>query len=1117
MKHLITVILLLAVVSQALPQGNDAVKRQADQIWAQAGTLHEKEKYSEAIALLVKNKDLFIKVGDYYYAAIAKWLGTLYLTVGDNVKAESSLLEAKDIYGRVYGKEYSDYIEVLEYLGNLYGSTENYAKAEPYFLELKTYYEKANGKNSHEYAVAVFSLGYIYVNLSDNAKAETYLLESKNLYEKIFGKQHGDYAIVLDNLGSLYEKIGNYAKAEPYYLESLGIYEKLYGKNSFEYAKVLGNLGNIYFVSSNYNKAEPCLSEAKTIFEKIDRKEYEYAGVLDNLGSLNMEIGKYEKAETYYLEAKTLLEKVYGKNDLYYAHSLVHLGDFYGIIGDYAKSESCYLEAKTAYEKNNKREIADYAFVLINLARLYKSLGDNIKAESYLLEGKEIEEKIFDKTHPEYAAALVNLAELYLSIGEYGKAEPLFVESKNIYEKAFGKKHIFYASVVDSLGFLYYLQDDYAKAEAYYLEARTVYEQLYGKRHSSYAMTSGDLGLLFHAQGNYTKAESYYLESKNIYEQVYGKNHMSYIWAIGDLAVLYQSIGNYAKAEALNKEMCELGMEQINRNFSFMSENQRGLFVQALLSLFKASYSLSMKNPVEAVNGLNYTNTLFTKGLLLRTTNAVRDAIYSSGDKALIEQFEQLLALRQRISQLQQKEDADKKTISALEEQADALDKALTLASAAFRDLKADMAIQWQDVKSGLQQGEAAVEFVSFQVYDKKWTDKIQYAAFVLKPDSKAPVWIPLCDEEDLREILNKANGKSSSEQARILYSANGLRLFDVLWEPIEKELAGVKTIYYSPSGLLHKIAFNALPVDDSFEVRLADKYNLNLVSSTREVTRLTRSKTETTQITSAVLYGGLDYNADAKKMRSAASPYRKGETQSIIASATIAGVTRSGGGGAWVPLPATRKEVQNIQSYLKKKKIPNTLYQDSLGNEESFKQLSGKKTGLIHLATHGFFSPDSTRRHDDTEQQQRGGVLKAADNPLLRSGLLLAGGNHAWTKNPVEGVDSGVLTADKIAGMNLVGTKLVVMSACQTGLGDINNGEGVFGLQRAFKLAGVETLIMSLWEVDDKATALLMSTFYNEWLFSGKSRQEAFKEAQKKVRAKYPLPYYWAAFVMMD
>jgi len=192
-------------------------------------------------------------------------------------------------------------------------------------------------------------------------------------------------------------------------------------------------------------------------------------------------------------------------------------------------------------------------------------------------------------------------------------------------------------------------------------------------------------------------------------------------------------------------------------------------------------------------------------------------------------------------------------------------------------------------------------------------------------------------------------------------------------------------------------------------------------------------------------------------------------------------------------------------------------VYTGAGGNEESFKNLSGKKISLIHIATHGFFIQDVEKDHDNRELLQRvGGGQKAIENPLLRSGLMLAGGNNAWTNNPVEGVEDGILFADEVARMNLVGTSVVVLSACETGLGEVNNSEGVFGLQRAFKLAGAETLIMSLWEVSDEATMFLMERFYANWL-SGMDRQSAFKQARRALRADYEAPFYWAAFVLMD
>jgi len=961
-------------------------------------------------------------------------------------------------------------------------------------------------------------LGKDYYNQGNYVKAIECFLKAKDIIEKTLGKEHFNYALTINYLGLLYDDMGDYAKAERYYLETIAILEKTLGKNHPSYATLLNNLGFLYQNMGDYAKAECYHLEAIAIREKVlGKKHPDYAMSLNNLGLLYKNSGDYTKAERYFLEATAILEKTLGKKHPNYATSLNNLGLLYKEMGDYAKAEYYYLEAIAIREKVLGKEHPDYATSLNNMGVLYDDMGDYAKAERCYLEAIAIREKVLGKEHPSYATSLNNLGVLYDEMGDYTKAEYYYLEVKAIDEKTLGKEHPSYATLLNNMGLLYQNLGDYAKAERYYLEATAIKEKALGKEHPDYATSLNNMGLLYKNMDDYAKAERCYLEATAIFEKALGKEHPYYAMSLDNLYTLYLSKKEYAQALSYKQEQIKINTGIVNKNFSFQTEQQRDAYWNANSKYFESSYSLSLYHPIPESNALNYENTLFSKGLLLRTTNAVRDAIYSSGNQALINQFEELGGLHQQISNLKQN-GGDETYIKTLEDKAEALDKSLTQSSAAFRESKADLAISWQKVRNSLQKNEAVIEFVSFRIYDKKWTDTVQYAALVLKKDSKAPVWVPLCKESELKEILDKAEGRSSEQQARILYNANGLALFETVWKPLEQELKGITTIYYSPSGLFYKIAFNALPIDDSFNKRLTDKYNMNLVSSTSEVVHLSRNKKETAQITSAVLYGGLDYNADETAMRTAAQSYKKETVVSAVASAAASappqGVTR---GAAWGPLPATRVEVQNIQGFLARKKIANTLYHDSMGNEESFRQLSGKKTGLIHLATHGFFLSDTERKSDDRGQQQGSSVLKPIDNPLLRSGILLAGGNHAWTNNPVEGVESGIITAAKIAGMNLLGAKLVVLSACQTGLGDVKNGEGVFGLQRAFKLAGVETLIMSLWEVDDAATSLLMSTFYNEWLISGKSRQEAFKEAQKKVRAQYPAPFYWAAFVMMD
>jgi len=616
--------------------------------------------------------------------------------------------------------------------------------------------------------------------------------------------------------------------------------------------------------------------------------------------------------------------------------------------------------------------------------------------------------------------------------------------------------------------------------------------------------------------GDYAKAERFYLEAKDILERTLGREHPDYATLLSNLSFFYQNMGKYTEAAELKESVCGLKTNLINRNFSFLSEQQRALYWNTIAIEFEAAYSLSYFHSVAAVNSLNYNNTLFSKGLLLRTTIAVRDAIYSSGNAALIAQYEELGRLREQISR-QQQNNGDREYIQNLETRVDTLDKSLAQASVEFRDLKADMAMGWQDVQKVLEPGEAAVEFVSFRLFDKGWKETL-LAALILRPGMEAPAWVPLCDEASIQEILQYASekiktvdeNKKTPAQTEAIYDESGAALYRLIWQPLEKELTGVKTIYYSPSGLLHKISFNAIPTTEDNSLRLADTYDLNLVSSTREVAH--RDRTDAPALTSAAIYGGLLYDVNATAMRQAARPYQQ---QGGDRLASARGVGR---GGTWGYLLWTDEEAWTVQGQVKARNIPNTRYSGREGNEESFKQLDGAKTGLIHLATHGFFLEDIEEKAEDRDRVQRlgGGAQKAFENPLLRSGLILAGGNNAWNNNPVEGVEDGILTADEIARLNLTGTRLVVLSACQTGLGDVNNSEGVFGLQRAFKLAGVETLIMSLWNVDDKTTADLMTAFYEGWL-SGKSKQEAFKEAQRQVRAKTPEPYYWAAFVIMD
>jgi CHAT domain-containing protein len=761
------------------------------------------------------------------------------------------------------------------------------------------------------------------------------------------------------------------------------------------------------------------------------------------------------------------------------------------------------------------KEHPNYATSLNNLGYLYQQLGDYAQAEPYYLEAKNIMEKTLEKDHSGYATLLNNLGLLYLEMGYSAKAEPYYLEAKNIREKTLGKEHSAYVNSLHNLGALYNKTGDYAQAESYYLEAKNIMGKTLGKEYPEYAPFLHNLGYLYDEMGDYAQAESYYLEAKNIMEKTLEKDHPYYAGTLTNLLTLYLSAKNYPQASLFASKADQFLTSQINQNFTFLSEQQRNAFWNKNKNRFDGSFSLSYLYPVPKTIEQAYNNTLFTKGLLLRTNNEIRDAILTSGNQNLIRQFEGLHALRQQIIALHAQQEPKTAYIASLESRADSLDKVLTQASQAYRDAKADIALQWQDIQAQLQANEAAIEFVHFNFYNKKQTDSVLYAALILKKGAPAPIWVPLFEKSQLEALLADENDDTGKRITKLYTSGNprfynGQKLYQLVWQPLEQYLSGIKSVYYSPSGALNQISFAAIPADTFL---LTDQYKLHLVSSTREIVRMKTKKTAFLPVTKAVEYGGIFYDVEnPQDLISLAKHYKPDETN-YFASRSLSKDTRSG----WSFLQGTEEEVIEIEGILTKAKIPNVKYMGIAANEESFKNMSGQSPELLHIATHGFFLEDEKAIRETGFMQMMNHQKSTYINPLLRSGLLLAGANRAWKNEEViPDIEDGILTAEEIAHLNLSKTKLVVLSACETGLGEVQNSEGVFGLQRAFKLAGVETLVMSLWKVDDAATSEFMILFYKN-LMAGKTKIESFKTAQQAIRTEYKNPYYWAGFVMMD
>lgn len=396
----------------------------------------------------------------------------------------------------------------------------------------------------------------------------------------------------------------------------------------------------------------------------------------------------------------------------------------------------------------------------------------------------------------------------------------------------------------------------------------------------------------------------------------------------------------------------------------------------------------------------------------------------------------------------------------------------------------------WRDVANALEKDDIAIEFVVGRSLDQ---DSEIYAALLLKKGWDSPLLVKLADKKTIERLY--ASGTDIYKPGAYAYS--------VIWGTIEPFLKGVKTIYFSAYGALCQMNIEVMSNEKG--IPLNRKYEIHRLSSTSLLCKYGAGGDE--DYDSALLFGGLNYNTDTSYLKEQNELYSRRPNISEFTDLNMH--NRAG----WGYLEGTKEEVERIKEIMTDN-VKVELYEEDEGTESVFKSYNGRGPSIIHIATHGFYLDQKEARREpmfesDSEYPQY-------IEPMKRSGLMLSGGQHAWLGNLIpEGIEDGILTAKEVSGMNLLGTELLVLSACETGLGDVT-GEGVYGLQRGFKLAGVETIIMSLWKVNDDMTKLLMSTFYAS-LMDGKSKYKSFQNAVDKVRKENDNPEYWAAFIMLD
>lgn len=567
---------------------------------------------------------------------------------------------------------------------------------------------------------------------------------------------------------------------------------------------------------------------------------------------------------------------------------------------------------------------------------------------------------------------------------------------------------------------------------------------------------------------------------------------------------------------------------QIKQYFPSLSESQRKSFYTSnIASNYELYNSFALKASEEEtlkseVLSQMYNNRLFTKALLFNSSQKMRERILTSGDSLLVENYQQYLAkMRQYNKALEMPiADREKKGISAdsLYLEAQELEKQLSRQSTEFAEnLEEYEPHTWQEIQAKLKKNEVAIELIRFNWHNKKWTDTVYYAALIVTPDTK--------NHPDLVLLENgKALEGKFSKYYHNMVKIQGEDKFSYrqFWQPIEAKLQSLQAfeagkkgrIYLSLDGVYYQINLATLQNPETGKY-LGESYDLQLVSNTKDLLKAPSqylpSKKGLIELFGYPLYDKFpEQKADSTKREKDEFDYLINPDRGLQESEN----EESEKATAWQMLEGTKAEVENIVKIIQKQ----LSVKEHLGQEASETALKAVRSPLIlHIATHGYFLPDI---QDTTNRQMAGSnTYDLRKNPLLRSGLIFAGGNQTWLGNPPEKGDNGILTAQEAKELYLDETQLVILSACETGKGEIQNGEGIFGLQRAFLSAGSNYVLNSLWKVNDEATQLLMTYFY-ENLSQSKDIRKAFEQAKQKLRAyesgKYDQPKFWGAFVLV-
>ncbi len=1020
--------------------------------------------------------------------------------------------------------------------------SENYPFAEKFFMELGK--SLALRYRANTLALNIYKVNFsgYYLKYSETPQKAYQMLRSEPYKQPLdeLSVVHPDYIQMVNDLMPYFTISGNFDYPIKLTQEVVDAMRTNPNTPKEDVGAKLVELARLQIEGGYYKDAEVNTDEAlKLIRRGGERKSEEFVSALNNAAYLYGTIGLYNKAIKELNKAESIYGKINSANQDLRFNSITDLAFLYTRMGEYTQTEELLNEVikerKRVYGADSRRLIKPYSA----MGEMFLIKGNYPEAEGHFRNSLRIAERVFGDTTLLFAKNLSYMVKLYLELGNYKAALVNATDVLKVRQKTLRENHILFADTYNDLGNIhYFLGSDLQIVNKYYLLARDITKENFGEFHPLYAealknvafvhvqrkefdqaltllnqaddiwrdalnnlnKSSGEVarikGDIYNFTGDFKEARKEYEKAARYFRVLFSDQHPDYLNTQSRLARAYYINGELSKVEDLLSETTESYLAYTKEYFPTLSEEEKSKFWNKIKPDFEFYNSIAVEYSTSKEKYLEnmYNHALITKGLLLSSSMKTRNSILNSGDTELIKLFKEWVQKKEflttTVAQNEEQLTENEIDIPKLKDEISVLEKQLSELSQDFQDSYEFQSYEWDDIRKSLEDNEAAVEIVRYRKFDTRFNDdSVRYAALIITADTRKNP-----------ELVLLKNG-TDMEKKHFLYHRNATKYkipdtksYDIFWAPIYEKIKDKEVVYLSPDGVYNQLNVESLRVNDSEFV--IDLQNVRVINSSKAVAvyrsrgaRRAAKKAVPTNLT-AMLMGNPQY-------------YENEDNKNLALKNASRGLE------SFVPqLPGTEAEVKTITEMLKGRGWYIESYLGSKATEEQIKR--SQNYTLVHIATHGFFE-------DQTKKEEKADLLfEEDDNPLDRAGLLAEGGGDVLvnaTKN--YNIQDGVLTAHEAMSLNFDQTELIVLSACETGRGEIQQGEGVFGLQRSFLVAGADAIIMSLFQVSDEVTQKLMVEFYNNWM-DGQDKRTAFNNAQRTIKEIYNEPIYWGAFTMI-